>query len=127
MRGAVGEFLQREKLKGVALGPGKDVDYTPLQTRLQAVSNQTTTVFWLCVGLISIVFVVCIGLTGVFANDPSMLKLLFGATGVSVAWSVRQLREVWKERTRSELIVTVLGHMDKEQVPATLNVLLEKL
>ena len=100
-------------------------DSDDLRRDLKAVSDQNRAYFLICVGMVLAIFVGACAIALRYISDPTFVKEVFAATGVSITGLVVQMMKLWKEKVNSDLVLVLARNLSPEGVLSILEVLLK--
>jgi len=98
-----------------------------LTVQLDALQKRNRFIFWICVIMILVVFVLSLLVTLKFLEQPETLKLIFGATGVSIMGLIYYMNSLYKSVVSVEMLIALVSQMDSQGINTVLAVLLKKL
>jgi hypothetical protein len=92
---------------------------------LKAVSDQNRGYFLLCVGMVLAIFVGACTVAKTYISDPTFVKELFAATGVSITGLALHDDETVKEKVNSDTVLILARNLSPTDVRGILEILLK--
>ena len=83
--------------------------------------------FWICVGVLVVVFVLSASAAVLYRADPGRLKGLYAATGAGVMSLVATMISLWQQKVKADLVTALATGLNEESLKAALNSLVSKL
>ena len=96
-----------------------------LSQDLKAVSDQNRAYFLVCVGMVLVIFVGACTVAVKYISDPTFVKQVFAATGVSITGLVLQMMKLWKEKVNSDMVLVLARNLSPTDVRSILEILLK--
>jgi hypothetical protein len=96
-----------------------------LSLDLKAVSDQNRVFFLVCVGMVLAIFVGACTVAVRYIPDPTFVKEVFAAAGVSLTGLVAQMLKLWKEKVRSDMVLVLARNLSPKDIRGILEVLLK--
>jgi hypothetical protein len=96
-----------------------------LSRDLKAVSDQNRVFFLVCVGMVLAIFGGACTVAVRCIADPTFVKEVFAATGVSLTGLVLQMLKLWKEKVRSDMVLVLARSLSPQDIRGILEVLLK--
>jgi hypothetical protein len=115
---------------GLAKAGGLEVagiDRETLRRELQQLNRRSQTGFWLCAAMLLITF--ALGIVGVIAyrNQPERLAAVFAASGVTITGTVTGMTKLWEQKSKADMVTTLLGSLGPDALQAALQSLVSTL
>src|SRR5262245_22059674 len=111
-----------KKLRAVLVSYGHDIqlgDHEPtplaverLKGELGAVSRANEHFFAVCVVRILALFLAALWAIIRYAANPDAVRIAFGAFGLSVAWMIRVMIGLWREKVATDMALALVGALD---------------
>jgi hypothetical protein len=92
---------------------------------LRKISEGNAKLAWLIVACLLALFLASLGFV-LFCGDLSYAKIAIGLLGVSAAGSVRWLKDLWSEKSASELVARLIPELDGDNLIQVIEALLKK-
>ena len=100
-----------------------------LKVELSAISKKNAFIFWICVTMIISLFIGSIIFISIFINDSKKIELGFGTGGVvvSILGLITYMKNLWKEKVNSDLLLALVGSMNEDAMNSIISVIISKL
>ena len=100
-----------------------------LKKDLREVSSKNAVYYWLSIGMILVVFLTALILIFYYIkiNKPENIQIIFGASGISIGGLIFYMNKIRKEKISTDLLLTLVGTMQRESINSILVALLNKL
>ena len=109
-------------------GKKKDLQREQLRKDLLAVSDKNKSFFRIGVGMLVVLFVTALGLVWLWRDRAELITGVFGATGISVTGIISTMFSHWKEKVKTDMLLTLLtGIDDLETLRTIVGTLADKL
>jgi hypothetical protein len=95
-----------------------------LSRDLKAISDKDQWYFFICVGMVLVVFLGACVLTVKYLSDPALVVKIFAASGVSIGGLVVQMLKFWKEKVNSDTVLVLARNLSPPDTRAILELLL---
>jgi hypothetical protein len=103
------------------------LDRDALREELRNLNRRSRTGFFVCMGMLLIIFALAIAGVIIYHNEPSRIGAIFAASGVTITGIVTATTKLWTQRTKSEMVVALVGSLDQNALQAALQSLLSTL
>jgi multisubunit Na+/H+ antiporter MnhF subunit len=87
-----------------------------LANELKEIRLKNGTFFWILVIMTIIVFILSCFFVYRFMNDPSKLKTLFGATGITISGLLFFMQRSWKQKTALDMLLALTSSLDPDTI-----------
>jgi hypothetical protein len=112
----------------VTLGKGEDTAQRQnLAAQLQKISDKNGKIFLAILVLGGLIFIGMAVVVIYKLDEPDHLKTIFGATGLSLSGIIWYLHQLWKEKNATDLLITLVGVVEKDDLKLVLTALLSKI
>ncbi len=125
LKAVLSEYASAPKLGDIAQPLEKST--APLADDVRKISVQNSVYFRICFTLLVLLFVGAALLVVFSLNDPSRVKAVLTASGVSFFGIVGQMLKLWKEKVASDLTLTLVTNLSAREIKPTLEILLRGL
>jgi hypothetical protein len=106
---------------------GAEFDRRALQRELERMRRSREIAFWICVGLLLILFVgLCLAAVA-YREDPAKLSTLSTAMGVTLAGVVGGTIRLWEQKVKTDLVMSLASSLSEDSLKSALSALLTKL
>ena len=95
-----------------------------LSRDLKAISGKDQIYFFICVGMVLLIFLGACVLTVKYLSDPAFVTKIFAATGISITGLVLQMMKLWKEKVNSDMVLVLARNLSPQDTRAIIEVLL---
>jgi hypothetical protein len=103
-------------------------DRAALQRELGRLRKTREIAFWLCVGILLLLFLAGIVATIAYRNDPAHVNALSAATGgVTLMGLVTAMNHLWQQKAKIDLVMALVAGLSEDALKAALATLLAKL
>jgi hypothetical protein len=107
--------------------PAKGFDRVSLQRELDRMRRTREIAFWICVGLVVLLFTGASTAAVVYRNDPAHLRTLSTATGVTLLGLVGLMVRLWEQKAKVDLVIALVSSMSEDALRSGLSSLVTKL
>ena len=119
-------ILKDNYTPGDALGVGQ-VNREALRASLAASLGHTRAVFWIAVAMAMAIFAIEFYVSLHHLDDPSALKNLGAAMGLTMAGAIVGVQQIAKEMTQMSLLLALASELDDKALAAAVRSLMKKL
>lgn len=109
---------------GVAPAP---FDREALQRDLKQMVRDNERFFWIWIGLLITLFVLCVLLVLRYANQPVRIEQIFAGAGISFFGVIWRVGEAWKTKMALEFTITLVGGLSENAIRSIVAVLAGKI
>jgi hypothetical protein len=96
-----------------------------LREDLRKIIKSDTRYFNICVLMVLLLFIGSVVLVLVNLNSPERITAIFGVTGISFAWLIKQMVSLWREKAHSEASYALAAKLPPEDLKAVISILLQ--
>ena len=97
-----------------------------LMKDLRSISSNNSIFYWICVGMVVIVFLLSLFLIIYNLDKPDNIRIIFSITGVSVMGLIVYMNKLWKEKVNTDILLVLIGTLKKEMINTILVALIKK-
>lgn len=113
---------------------GREADAAPppfdgpaLQRDLNALIRHNERFFWIWIGVLIVVFVLCAALVLRYADQPSRIQQIFAGAGISFFGVIWRIGDAWKTKMALEFTITLVSGLKENAVRSVVAVLANKI
>lgn len=96
-----------------------------LQTELASAIRSEEISFWICTGMVLLLFLGSFLLVLLHLNRPNFVTAIFAVTGLSFTALIRQMTALWRERTRMIVVRRLADSLPAKDLKPIILVLLD--
>jgi hypothetical protein len=94
---------------------------------LEEVRRVNTRFFWVCVGMILVLFAATLLVVLTHLQTPGTVQVAMAAFGVSAAGLIQLMFRLWREKNRTEIVLLLAVNMDDDILKTIVNLLAASL
>ncbi|MEM9273284.1 MAG: hypothetical protein AAGA80_10035 [Cyanobacteria bacterium P01_F01_bin.143] len=93
-----------------------EVDIDNLIRQLDELKQDLNRRSWINLGLMLVIFLICIGVTLIYFKSPETIASLFSACGIGLGWTLIQINKWVKEIARINLIIVLCTSLNPDDI-----------
>lgn len=105
----------------------KPLDVARAEASLRQVARADERYFALCCVMIVVLFAASIWIVLTHLDEPSAIKVVFAALGVTSAGLIRMMSGLWREKVATDMLIALVATMDDRTLKSIIAVLLRRL
>jgi hypothetical protein len=98
-----------------------------LQRDLKALIRHNERFFWIWIGVLVVLFVLCAGLVLRYVDQPARIRQIFAGAGISFFGVIWRIGDAWKTKMALEFTITLVGGLNENAVRSVVAVLASKM
>ena len=127
LRDVLQKYSPLAETGGKAVAAPSSFDSAALQNELQALIRRNERFFWIWIGLLAVLFVLCVALVLRFVDQPSRIQQIFAGAGISFFGVIWRIGDAWKTKVALEFTITLVGGLSENAVRSVVAVLANKI
>ena len=125
---ALQSIVRRHAVKPSHAGSGaQEFDREALQRELARLRGSREVAFWLMFGLFVVLVVAMLVVAVSFRDDPTKLKQLSAATGLTIMGVMAAIVRLWQTKVAADLVIAIVSGTSEDAARAVLNTLVARL
>lgn len=98
-----------------------------LQRDLHALIRHNERFFWIWIGVLVVLFVLCAVLVLRYVDQPGRIQQIFAGAGISFLGVIWRIGDAWKTKMALEFTITLVGGLNENAVRSVVAVLANKI
>lgn len=98
-----------------------------LKSNLDLLRVKNNQYFGVLAGMVIVCFVASLVFLILYNNNTTLLTAIYGATGISIGWSVRMMHKIWREKNQTDILYSLIDNLDNQTLQSVASILVRSL